>query len=429
MARSEYIKRICDEELAFQLECAGAVVVQGPKWCGKTRTSEEMARSAVKLQDPLRKKEYHQIAQTMPSLLLEGESPRLIDEWQDELDLWNLVRATVDERGGVGHFILTGSAVPRDERDDGKEPPRHSGTGRFAWLKMRPMSLAESGESNGAVSLGALFEVADGVAATSKVSVPDYAHLICRGGWPEAVLAKSARVAYQKSINYVEAVINEDVHRVDGVERNPALVRLVLRSLARNITTLTATQTILDDIRNHMPTTSIKTLDSYLNALRRIFVIEDEPAWMPSIRSKTAIRTSHKRQLADPSIATAVLGIKPERLMKDFNLFGFLFESMCVRDMRVYAQANDGEVFHYRDASGQEIDMVVSLRDGRWGAVEVKLGGGQIEEAARNLLALKEKIDGESMGTPSFLMVLTGTEFAYRRTDGVFVVPLGCLRQ
>lgn len=388
-----------------------------------------MARSVVKLQDPLRKKEYHQIAQAMPSLLLEGDSPRLIDEWQDEPDLWNLVRGTVDERGGVGHFILTGSAVPRDEKDDDKEPPRHSGTGRFAWLKMRPMSLAESGESNGAVSLGALFEGEDGISATSKVTVPDYAHLICRGGWPEAVLAKSHRVAYQKSINYVEAVINEDVHRVDGVERNPALVRLVLRSLARNITTLTATQTILGDIRNHMPTTSIKTLDSYLNALRRIFVIEDEPAWMPSIRSKTAIRTSHKRQLADPSIATAILGIKPERLMKDFNLFGFLFESMCVRDMRVYAQANDGEVLHYRDASGHEIDMVVSLRDGRWGAVEVKLGGGQIEEASRNLLAFKERVDSESMGSPSFLMVLTGTGFAYRRTDGIFVVPLGCLRQ
>ena len=429
MARSEYIKRICDEELAFQLECAGAVVVQGPKWCGKTRTSEEMARSVVKLQDPLRKKEYHQIAQTMPSLLLEGDSPRLIDEWQDEPDLWNLVRGTVDERGGAGHFILTGSAVPRDEKGDDKEPPRHSGTGRFAWLKMRPMSLAESGESTGVVSLGALFEGGDEISATSKVTVPDYAHLICRGGWPEAVLAKSHRVAYQKSINYVEAVINEDVHRVDGVERNPALVRLVLRSLARNITTLTATQTILGDIRNHMPTTSIKTLDSYLNALRRIFVIEDEPAWMPSIRSKTAIRTSHKRQLADPSIATAILGIKPERLLKDFSLFGFLFESMCVRDMRVYAQANDGEVLHYRDASGQEIDMVVSLRDGRWGAVEVKLGGGQIEEASRNLLALKERVDSESMGSPSFLMVLTGTGFAYRRTDGIFVVPLGCLRQ
>lgn len=427
MSRSEYMPRICDEELAFQLECAGAVVVQGPKWCGKTRTSEEMSKSVLKLQDPLRKKEYHQIAQTMPSLLLEGDAPRLIDEWQDEPDLWNLVRATVDERGGAGHFILTGSAVPKDQKKDDEEPPRHSGTGRFAWIKMRPMSLAESGESNKDISLAALFDGMGDIASTSKVAIPDYAHLICRGGWPEAVLAKGPRIAYQKSINYVEAVINEDVHRVDGVERNPALVRLVLRSLARNITTLTSTQTILDDIKGHMPTTSIKTLDSYLNALRRIFVVEDEPAWMPSIRSKTAIRTSHKRQLADPSIATAVLGIKPEKLMRDFNLFGFLFESLCVRDMRVYAQANDGEVFHYRDSSGQEVDMIVSLRDGRWGAVEVKLGGGQIDEAASNLLALKDKVDKDSMGAPAFLVVLTGTEFAYRRTDGVFVVPLGCL--
>lgn len=427
MVNQGYIKRICDDELAFQLECAGAVVVQGPKWCGKTRTSEEMARSVIKLQDPLKQNEYHQIAQTMPSLLLEGAAPRLVDEWQDEPGLWNLVRATVDKRGGAGHFILTGSAVPRDERDDENEPPRHSGTGRFAWLRMRPMSLFESGESNGEVSLGALFDGLDNISSTSKVSIPDFAHLVCRGGWPEAVLSKSPRVAYQKSINYVEAVMNEDVHRVDGVERNPALVRLVLRSLARNITTLTTTQTILGDIKNHMPTTSIKTLDSYLNALRRIFVIEDEPAWMPSIRSKAAIRTSHKRQLADPSIATAVLGIKPEKLMKDFNLFGFLFESLCVRDMRVYAQANDGDVYHYRDAAGQEIDMIISLRDGRWGAIEVKLGGGQIDEAAANLLVFKEKINKESMGTPSFLMVLTGTEFAYRRTDGVFVVPIGCM--
>lgn len=427
MPKDGYIRRICDDELAFQLECAGAVVVQGPKWCGKTRTSEEIARSVVRLQDPLKRSEYHQIAQTMPSLLLQGDSPRLIDEWQDEPELWNLVRATVDERGGAGHFILTGSAVPRDERNDESEPPRHSGTGRFAWLKMRPMSLAESGESHGEVSLGALFDGLESVAAKSAVTIPDLSHLVCRGGWPEAVLAKTPRVAYQKSINYVEAVINEDVHRVDGVERNPALVRLVLRSLARNITTLTTTQTLLADVRNHIPSTSVKTLDSYLNALRRLFVVEDEPAWQPSVRSKTAIRTSHKRQFVDPSIATAVLGIKPDRLMKDFNLFGFLFESLCVRDLRVYAQANDGEVFHYRDASGLEVDQVVVLRDGRWGAVEVKLGGGQIEDAARNLLAFRDRVDDASMGAPSFLAVVTGTDLAYRRTDGVFVVPLACL--
>lgn len=426
MAKEKYIKRICDEELAFQLECAGAVVVRGAKWCGKTRTSEEMSKSAIKLQDPLKRREYHQIAQTMPSVLLEGAAPRLIDEWQDEADLWNLVRSTIDERGGVGHFILTGSAVPLDQKED--EPPRHTGTGRFAWLKMRPMSLFESGESSGAVSLGALFDETEEVGGISSVSIQDYAHLICRGGWPESVLAKSPRVAYQKAINYVDAVINEDIHRVDGIERNPVLARLILQSLSRNITTLTATQTILADIRNHMPTTTVKTIDDYLNALRRIFVIEDEPAWMPSIRSKAAIRTSHKRQLVDPSIAVATLGVKPQRLLKDFTSFGFLFESLCVRDMRVYAQANDGEVFHYRDASGQEVDMIVSLRDGRWGAVEVKLGGGQIDEAARNLIDLRNKVDDASMGKPSFLMVLTGTEFAYRRTDGVYVVPLGCLK-
>lgn len=422
--KHEYLRRLCDEELAFQLECAGAVVVVGPKWCGKTSTAEHIARSVVKLQDPLRKKEYHQMVQTMPSLLLEGDSPRLIDEWQDEPELWNLVRATVDDRGGAGHFILTGSAVPRDVMED---EVRHTGTGRMAWVKMRPMSLVESGDSTGEVSLKALFDGESGVTGKSKLSVPDYARLICRGGWPESVLARSERAAIQRSVNYVEAVINEDIHRVDGVDKNPELVRILLRSLARNITTLTPTQTILADVQSHMPTTCIKTVDSYLNALRRIYVIEDEPAWMPSLRSKTAIRTSHKRQFVDPSLATAVLGIKPDRFLKDFNSFGYFFESLCVRDMRVYSQAIDGMVSHYRDASNFEIDMIVSLRDGRWGAIEVKLGAGQIDEAADNLLALREKI-GEKEGAPSFLMVLTGTEFAYRREDGVFVCPIGCLR-
>ena len=422
--KREYLSRLCDEELAFQLECAGAVVVVGPKWCGKTSTAEHIARSVVKLQDPLRKKEYHQMVQTMPSLLLEGDSPRLIDEWQDEPELWNLVRATVDDRGGAGHFILTGSAVPRDVKED---EVRHTGTGRMAWVKMRPMSLVESGESTGDVSLTALFDGESGLSGKSELSVPDYARLICRGGWPESVLAKSERAALQRSVNYIEAVVNEDIHRVDGVEKNPELVRLLLRSLARNITTLTPTQTILSDVRNHMPTTCVKTVDSYLNALRRIYVIEDEPAWMPSLRSKTAIRTSHKRQFVDPSLATAVLGIKPDRFLKDFNSFGYFFESLCVRDLRIYSQLIDGTVSHYRDASNFEVDMIVSLRDGRWGAVEVKLGAGQIDEAAENLLALKGKVD-EKEGAPSFLMVLTGTEFAYRREDGVLVCPLGCLR-
>ncbi len=425
--RTEYQKRIVDEILAFDLECMGAVLIEGPKWCGKTRTGEEQARSIIKLQDPDNVEKYRAAMKAKPTVLLEGPSPRLVDEWQDFPLLWNAVRHLVDERGGVGHFILTGSAVPPPEKKD-DEPPRHTGTGRICRMRMRPMTLWESGESTGEVSLSDLFDGQTGISAHAKLGLDELAHVICRGGWPESVLAKTPRAAYMKAASYVDEVIHEDVHRVDGVERNPDRVRNVLRSLARNISTLTTSETLLRDLRTNDPTICDKTLASYLNALRKIFVVEDEPAWSPSLKSRLAIRTAAKRQFVDPSIATAVLGAKPGRLMNDFRSFGSLFESLCVRDMRVYAQPLDGEVRHYRDQTGLESDMIVSLNDGRWGAIEVKLGAGDIDAAAEGLKKLRDKVDVSRMGHPSFLMVLTGTDLGYVRDDGVVVCPIGCLK-
>jgi len=425
--RAEYKKRVVDAVLDLYLECMGAVLIEGPKWCGKTRTGEEHAKSVIKLQDPDNVDKYRAAVKAKPTILLEGPTPRLIDEWQDFPILWNAVRHLVDERGEDGQFILTGSAVPREEKKD-DESPRHTGTGRIIRMRMRPMSLWESGESTGEISLSGLFEGAVDVTGRSRIGVDEFAHLVCRGGWPQAVLAKTPRAAYVKSASYVDEVVHEDVHRVDGVERNPDRVRNLLKSLARNISTLTTAETILQDLKANDSTVCEKTLSSYLNALRKIFLVEDVPAWSPSLKSRLAIRSAMKRQFVDPSVATAVLGATPRRLLNDFRSFGSLFESLCVRDMRVYAQPLDGEVRYYRDQTGLEVDMIVALKDGRWGAVEVKLGAGDIDSAAGGLKKLKDKVDVSRMGHPSFLMVLTGTDLGYTREDGVIVCPLGCLK-
>jgi len=327
----------------------------------------------------------------------------------------------VDKRAKPGQFILTGSAVPVDNVTS------HTGTGRITRMIMRPMSLFESQESNGTVSLHALFDGNREVEAISDLTIEKIAFALCRGGWPASIM-QNETAALRMAIDYVEAVINYDVSRVDNVEKNPERVRMLLRSLARNVATLASIQTIKNDIEATDATISDKTISTYLNALRRIFVVEDLPAWSPSLRSKTAIRTSSKRHFVDPSIATAVMRTSPEGVLNDFKTFGFLFESLCTRDVRIYAQVIDGDVFHYLDKSGLESDLIVRLRDGRWAAIEVKLGNKQIEEAAQNLLALKAKIDEDKMGEASFLMVLTGGQFAYRRHDGVFIVPIGCLR-
>ncbi len=416
-----YLQRVCDKLLASELKASGAVLIEGAKWCGKTSTAQQAARSSLYMQDPDKTSSYLAAADTKPSLLLNGETPKLIDEWQMAPVLWDAVRFEVDKRNKPGQFILTGSAVPSDNLI------AHTGTGRISRLLMRPMSLWESGDSNGSISLKELFDKNTDISATSDLSIEKIAFLICRGGWPASV-SQENESALKMATNYVESVINMDVQRVDGVEKNPERVRMLLRSLARNISTMASGQTIMADMESNDIGISEKTLSSYLNALRRIFVIEDTPAWMPSLRSKTAIRTSPKRNFVDPSIATAVMRTNPSGLLNDFETFGFMFESLCTRDMRIYAQANDGAVFHYKDKNDLESDMIISLRDGRWAPIEVKLGNKQIDEAAKNLLSLQSKINTEKMGKPSFLMVVTGGEFAYTRDDGVLVVPIGCLK-
>lgn len=421
---NKYLKRIADRVLQERLAASGAVLIEGPKWCGKTRTALENSKSHLFMQDPDKAISYLKAADTKPSLLLKGDTPRLLDEWQTAPVLWDAVRFMVDQRGKSGQFILTGSAVPKDN------VVQHTGTGRISRLLMRPMSLYESMESNGSVSLKALFDGETEIDNFSTLTIEQIAFAIVRGGWP-ASIGESEKIALRHAIDYVEAIINADVSRVDGIEKNPVRVRALLRSLSRNISTLATIRTIHDDIAMGDADESIseKTISQYLGALDRIFVTENLPAWNPALRSKTAIRTSPKRQFVDPSIAAAVMRLTPSRLLEDFNYFGFLFESLCDRDLRIYAEAIDGQVFHYRDGSGLEADAVIALNDGRWAAVEVKLGSKEIEDAAVHLLELKNKVNTEKMREPSFLMILTGTEIAYRREDGVYVVPLGCLKE
>lgn len=420
---NKYLKRIADRVLQERLAASGAVLIEGPKWCGKTRTALENSKSHLFMQDPDKAISYLKAADTKPSLLLKGDTPRLLDEWQTAPVLWDAVRFMVDQRGKSGQFILTGSAVPKDN------VVQHTGTGRISRLLMRPMSLYESMESNGSVSLKALFDGETEIDNFSTLTIEQIAFAMVRGGWP-ASIGESEKIALRHAIDYVEAIINADVSKVDGIEKNPVRVRALLRSLSRNISTLATIRTIHDDIAMGDADESIseKTISQYLGALDRIFVTENLPAWNPALRSKTAIRTSPKRQFVDPSIAAAVMRLTPSRLLEDFNYFGFLFESLCDRDLRIYAEAIDGQVFHYRDGSGLEADAVIALNDGRWAAVEVKLGSKEIEDAAVHLLELKNKVNTEKMREPSFLMILTGTEIAYRREDGVYVVPLGCLK-
>ncbi|MCR5690061.1 MAG: DUF4143 domain-containing protein [Clostridiales bacterium] len=420
--KNEYLPRIADEIISDRLRSIGAILIEGPKWCGKTWTAARASKSQLYMQDPDKRGSYLKAADTKPSLLLKGDKPRLIDEWQTAPVLWDAVRFAVDQSGEYGQFILTGSAVPRDNVVE------HTGTGRIARITMRPMSLYESSESNGSVSLGELFDGKTDIDSLSDLSIEQIAFAIVRGGWPASV-GEDEKTAFRHAVDYVEAVINQDISAVDGVEKSPARVRALMRSLARNVSTLATVKTICDDITaGNDQSLSEKTISGYMNALDRIFVTENIPAWNPALRSRTAIRTSPKRQFVDPSIAAATMRLSPERLLDDFSYFGFLFESLCDRDLRIYAESIDGELYHYRDKSNLEADAVICLKDGRWAAIEIKLGAKEIEEAAKHLLLLKDKVNTEKMKEPSFLMVLTGTELAYRRDDGVFVVPVGCLK-
>lgn len=421
----EYKHRIADGILEKKLRSKGAVLIEGPKWCGKTTTAEQQARSILYMDNPASFESNLQMAEIDPGILLEGDTPRLVDEWQLAPKLWDTMRFEVDHRHQVGQFILTGSAVPSDE-----ESMQHSGTGRFSWLTMRPMSLYESGESNGKVSLSHLFESRENIVATNSLRIDDIAFLICRGGWPFAC-SLQGDAALAQAFDYVDAVIKKDVSRVDGTNRNITTTRLLMRSYARNQGSQATIGTIVADMMtNDENEIGVKTAGSYLDALRKIFVIEDSEAWNPNLRSKTAIRTANTRYFIDPSIGTAVLGLGPKDLINDLNTMGLFFETLCVRDLRIFADALDGQVFHYRDKSGLECDAVIHLRNGRYGLVEIKLGGDRlINEGASNLLALVDKINTDKMKEPSFLMVLTGTgDFAYRRKDGVYVVPIGCLK-
>ena len=420
-----YYKRICDQLLADKLEAKGAVLVKGAKWCGKTTTAAHIARSAIYIEDPSKKKQYLEMAEINPVALLQGEVPHLLDEWQLAPKLWDAVRFEVDRRDEFGQFILTGSAVPPDDSQIS-----HTGTGRITSLLMRPMSLFESGDSNGSVSLRALFSKEHDINGMSDLSLDDIAYLICRGGWPKAI-GRSKKVALAQAPDYFDAVVESDISRVDNVERDSERARRVLRAYSRSVSSEATITSILNDVKSdENDPFSENTLRSYILALKKIFVIEDTPAWNPNLRSKTAIRSSDTRYLVDPSIAAAALGIGPKDLINDLSTMGLMFENMCVRDIRIYAESIDGSVYHYRDKSGLECDAVIHLRNGRYGLIEIKLGGDKlIEEGAVNLLKLKDRIDGEKMNDPSFLMVLCGVApFAYKRNDGVMVVPIGCLR-
>jgi len=399
----------------------GAVLVEGAKWCGKTSTARQIAGSILMLQDPDQQEKYKIATQTKPSLLLRGDTPRLLDEWQMYPVLWDAVRFAVDQRGEAGQFILTGSAVPTDGAT------MHTGTGRITRMLMRPMSFYESGDSTGEVSLKTLFNGKPDIEGFSKLSIERIAYLICRGGWP-GTIQLDEKAALHVATAYLEAVVNADIQRVDGIEKNPDRVRLLLRSLARNICTLATAKTIIDDVAANEVSMTEKTYTSYMNALKRIFVVENSPAWQPSLRSKTAIRSSEKRNFVDPSNGIAALQASPDNLLDDFETFGFFFESLCTRDIRVYSQALGGDVYHYRDRSGLEADMIIRLHNGQWAAIEVKMGSKQIDEAAGHLIALRERIDTSRVGEPAFLMVLTGGEYAYKRKDGVLNVPIGCLK-
>ena len=423
-----YRPRIADKLLENKLKGMGAVLVEGAKWCGKTTTGEQHAASMLYMDNPKDRTSNIQMVKINPDFLLKGATPRLIDEWQIAPELWDAVRFVVDHRDEDGQFILTGSVTPLSDEDD--EKIHHSGVGRIARLRMRPMTLWESGDSTGEISLGVLFQGAEDVFGSCDKELYDIAWLMCRGGWPRAV-NQSKDIALGRAFDYYDTVVNVDVKEPDKVERNPERVKLLMRSYARNQGAQVSLGAICADMRaNDSDTLDYRTVYSYLRALRGIFVIEDTKAWNPNLRSKSAIRTSDTRYFTDPSIAVAALGIGPDDLMNDLNTMGLFFETMCMRDLRVYAQALDGDVYHYRDGDGLECDAVVHLRNGSYGLVEIKLGGDSlIEEGVKSLKRLGKKIDTTRMKSPSFMMVLTAVgKYAYRRNDGVWLVPIGCLK-
>ncbi len=429
----EYLNRFADNELKFRLEAFGAVQIKGPKWCGKTTTAEMHAKSILKMQNPDMRNTYLSTAQTKPSLLLKGDTPRLIDEWQVAPVLWDAVRHAVDERREKGQFILTGSTVIEDTNGE----IMHTGTGRISQMNMYPMSLFESLESNGEISLQSLFDnpETDIDGSMSNLTIEKLIFAACRGGWPASLQVKKAKSQLFIAKDYVNVICNEDISRLDNVKRSSRLTRLILRSYARNVCTLAKKSNMLSDILVEMDSTSRTTFDDYVDALERLFVIEDIDAWNPSIRSATVIRSSKKRCFVDPSIAVAAMGVSPEMLELDLNTFGFIFECLCIRDLKIYSQSMGGHISYYHDRYNLEVDVVLHLDDGRYALIECKLGSRDIDEGAEHLCKLRDLIRKHNqekgatfLREPEFLMVLTGGEMAYTREDGVRIVPIGCLR-
>ena len=423
----KYLQRCIDSRLKEKLDSSGAVLIKGPKWCGKSTTAERFSKSFVYMQDRKERDQNIALAKNAPDLFLKGNTPRLIDEWQIIPFIWDDIRYEVDRRDAFGQFILTGSATPLSNED--QKMKQHSGVGRITTLIMRPMSLYESLDSNGAISLESLFKKDKIAPSISNVSLEDYTFLACRGGWPKSI-GQNEKVAMEISINYYNGLVESDINTVDGASRDTNKVKAFLRSYARNISSECSIETIVSDIKeNTNMDVSDETARSYIKALEKLYVIEDIEAWSPNLRSKTTIRTSPTRHFIDPSIACRALGAYKEDLIGDLKTFGLIFEDMAVRDLKIYADKINGEIYHYRDKSGVEVDAIIHLDNGKWGAVEIKLcDSDRIEEGVKNLLKFADLIDENKMKKPEFLMVITATKYAYQREDGVWIVPLACLK-
>lgn len=423
-SNNTYLPRLIEKPITESMKTNGCIVIEGPKWCGKSTTSERFAKSVIKLQKPATYKQYRILADIGDDNLLSGEKPVLFDEWQKIPELWDYVRNYIDETSGKGLFILTGSAKPIEDKG------RHSGIGRMKKIIMRTMSLWESNESSGEVSLRNLFDNTKNVSGKNRYQLKDIAHIICRGGFPSAVIEKDKDISLNYAKDYVNTLVSTDITSVDDIKRNPKRARAILKSYARNISTPAKMTTILKDVESNTDTQDIRTINSYIDAFSKLFVIDETESWTPKLRSKTAIRTTSTKHFVDPSIATAILDANPNDLIQDLNTFGLLFENLVIRDLKIYTQSLDGNVYNYRDKSGLEADAVIHLNDGRWGLIEIKLGGETlINEGALTLTKLKEVIDQDKMNKPAFLAIITATDsFAYKREDGIYVIPIACLK-
>lgn len=427
--KTTYLPRIIDSEIKLKLKAFGALYIEGPKWCGKTTTGLHFCKSFVKLQNDYNQPNLIESIKLNPTAFLNGDKPRLIDEWQDAPVIWDAIRNYSDENEGFGHFILTGSTSK-------KVKTRHTGTGRISTIKMYPMSLYESKESTGSISLKKLFDKTEilGANAVSKINFNELIFAACRGGWPSSLIIEGKEAQLLVAKDYYKQIYSKDIFNIDNKKRNPNIMRTLLTSYARNISTLANNSTILKDVSSHYEI-SRTTIDDYINVLEQLFIVQDIDAWCPSIRSKDKIRSSKKREFIDPSLAVAALSLNPKILEMDVRTFGFIFETMCIRDLRVYSSKLDGEISYFHDKYDLEADAVLHLDDGRYALIEFKLGGDYIDEGAKHLNKIEkliiehnEKDKKHPISLPTFKMIITGTQFGYKRPDGIFVVPLGCLK-